>query len=400
MPDAALLLQAHRLRHDAEALAAAAALAERFAAGAAARDRERRLPHEEVAAFYASGLGAISVPKAYGGAAVSAITLGEVVARLAAADGSLAQIPQNHTAFLELLSYSQDEAQKRKFFSLALEGASFGNGLAERYGKTTKEISTKLSRDAEGFRLDGQKFYATGASFSRFVPIGAVDEKGRVFRVVVPAGTPGLSSIDNWSGIGQRTTASGTVTLQEVRVPDDHVIAVHEFAPRPNLYGAVSQFYQAAIDLGLARGALKETMRFVRESARPWIDSGKETAAEDPLTISEIGALQYRLHAAEALLERAGEQLDRAGAQLDAKSQAASSIAVAEAKVLTTEIALEAASKLFELGGARAALAKHGFDRCWRDARVHTLHDPVRWKVHTIGDHALNGAPLPAHAWI
>jgi SfnB family sulfur acquisition oxidoreductase len=400
MPDAVHHPQANRLRHDAEALAAAAELAERFAAGAAERDRERRLPHAEVAAFYAAGLGAIRVPKAYGGAAVSAITLGEVVARLAAADGSLAQIPQNHTAFLELLSYSLNEAQKQFFFTQALAGASFGNGLAERYGKTTKEISTRLSRDEKGYRLDGQKFYATGALFSRFVPIGAVDEAGRVFRVVMPAGTKGLSIVDDWSGIGQRTTASGTVTLQEARVPDDHVIAVHEFAGQPNLYGAVSQYYQAAIDLGLARGALKETIRFVRESARPWIDSGKETAAEDPLTIAEVGALQYRLHAAEALMERAGEQLDRAAAQLDAKAQAASSIAVAEAKVLTTEIALEAASKLFELGGARAALAKHGFDRYWRDARVHTLHDPVRWKLHAIGNHALNDAALPAHAWI
>lgn len=230
--------------------------------------------------------------------------------------------------------------------------------------------------------------------------VGAVDEAGRLYRVIVSAGTPGLDIVDNWSGIGQRTTASGTVTLRAVRVPDDHAVAVHEFISDPNLYGTFSQFYQAAIDLGIARRAFREMLRFVRESARPWIDFGKDTAAEDMLTIGEVGALQYRLHAAEAMMERAGEQLDRAAAALDATGQAASSIAVAEAKVLTTEIALEAASKLFELGGARAALAAHGFDRYWRDARVHTLHDPVRWKVHAIGDHALNGSRLPLHAWI
>jgi SfnB family sulfur acquisition oxidoreductase len=340
------------------------------------------------------------VPKAHGGPAVSAVTLAEVVARLATVDGSLAQIPQNHTAFLELLANAPDAAQREKFFSLALAGASFGNALAERFGKTTKEISTKLSRDAAGYRLDGQKFYATGALFSRFVPIGAVDEAGRPFRVVVSAGTKGLTIIDDWNGMGQRTTASGTVILEEVRVPDDHVIPVHEFAGKPSLYGPVSQLYQAAIDLGIARGALAETVCFVRSSARPWMDSGKETAAEDPLTIAEIGTLHCRLVAAEVLIERAGEQIDRAALQLDAAAQAASSIAVAEAKVLTTQIALDTASKLFELGGTRAALATHGFDRYWRDARTHTLHDPVRWKLYAVGNYALNAALPPAHAWI
>ena len=77
---------------------------------------------------------------------ISAVTLAEIFATISAADPSLGQIPQNHTAFLELLRYSQDEAQKRKFFSLALQGASFGNALAERHGKTTKDISTQLTR--------------------------------------------------------------------------------------------------------------------------------------------------------------------------------------------------------------------------------------------------------------
>jgi hypothetical protein len=52
----------------------------------------------------------------------------------------------------------------------------------------------------------------------------------------------------------------------------------------------------------------------------------------------------------------------------------------AEAKVLTTEVAIQATNKLFELAGTRSTLAQHNFDRHWRNARAHTLHDPVRWK--------------------
>ncbi len=96
-----------------------------------------------------------------------------------------------------------------------------------------------------------------------------------------------------------------------------------------------------------------------------------------------------------SLLERAGRVLDRATAEPDAESVAAASIAVAEARALTTEVALLAGSKLIELGGSRACLAELGLDRHWRNARVHTLHDPVRWKYHAVGDYYLNGRLPP-----
>jgi SfnB family sulfur acquisition oxidoreductase len=385
---------------DAEAIATARSLANMFAENAAARDETRALPHDEVAAFYRSGLGAVIIPRDYGGAGVSAVTIAEIFAAISAADPSLGQIPQNHTAFLELLRYSLDEAQKRKFFALALQGASFGNALAERYGKTTKDITTKLTRRGADYVLNGQKFYATGALFSAYVPIGAVDDEGRIYRVIVPRAAPGLAIIDDWNGMGQRTTASGTVTLENVAVPADHVIHVHEFAALPNLYGPMSQIIQAAIDLGIARAAIAETIAFVKIRARPWMDSGKDSAAEDPFIISQIGKLEISLHAAEAMLERAGETIDASRMRLDADAQVRSSIAVAEAKVLTTEIAIEATNKLFELGGTRSAMADLKLDRHWRNARTHTLHDPVRWKFYAVGNHHLNGVAPPKHAWI
>jgi SfnB family sulfur acquisition oxidoreductase len=388
------------IANDHQAIETARGLAASFAENAAARDEARALPYAEVAAFYRAGLGAVIIPRAYGGAGVSAVTIAEIFAIISAADPSLGQIPQNHTAFLELLRYSRDEAQKRKFFGLALQGASFGNALAERHGKTTKDISTRLSRAGEDYVLNGQKFYATGALFSTYVPIGAVDDEGRIHRVIVRRGTLGLTVIDDWNGMGQRTTASGTVTLENVTVPADHVIHVHQFATQPSLYGPVSQLIQAAIDLGIARAAIAETIAFVRTRARPWMDSGKDTAAEDPFIISNIGKLEIDLHAAEAMLDRAGETIDASREALDEAAQTRSSIAVAEAKVLTTEIAIAATNKLFELGGTRSAMADLNLDRHWRNARTHTLHDPVRWKFYAIGNHHLNGAPPPKHAWI
>ena len=100
------------------------------------------------------------------------------------------------------------------------------------------------------------------------------------------------------------------------------------------------------------------------------------------------------------MLERAGRVVDEAVREPSEASVAAASIAVAEAKILTTEIALLASSKLFELSGTRSVLAAHNLDRHWRNARTHTLHDPVRWKPHHIGNYVLNDRLPPRHAWL
>jgi alkylation response protein AidB-like acyl-CoA dehydrogenase len=158
---------------------------------------------------------------------------------------------------------------------------------------------------------------------------------------------------------------------------------------------------QAAIDAGIARAAVADTIDFVRHRARPWVDAGVDAARREPFTIAEVGKLQIELHAAEALLARAARTLDEVASHpVDADSAARASIAVAEAKALTTEIALLASEKLFELAGSRATLAEWNLDRHWRNARTHTVHDPVRWKYHAVGAYWLNGTRPARHSWI
>lgn len=125
-----------------------------------------------------------------------------------------------------------------------------------------------------------------------------------------------------------------------------------------------------------------------------------EHGYEDPHTIHAVGDVSIRVHAADALLARAGRILDIASAAADEKTVAAASIAVAEVKSLGTEVAQLASTKLIELGGARSTLESYGLDRYWRNARTHSLHDPVRWKYHHIGNFYLNGAPPPRHGAI
>ncbi|MEU0585171.1 SfnB family sulfur acquisition oxidoreductase [Streptomyces sp. NPDC006132] len=386
---------------DAEALAVAANLAADFRKDAAERDARRRLPHAEVERLSASGLLAVTVPAEFGGADVGAQTLAEIFRLLAAADASLAQIPQSHFVYVNVLRRQGSPRQQEFFFGEVLRGKRFGNAQSEAGTKHVQDIRTRLARHPDGsYVLDGVKHYSTGALFAHWIPVLARTEDDTLHVAYVPRDAPGLTVVDDWDGMGQRTTASGTVRLEAVPVPADRVVPHHLTFRGPQLHGAVAQLLHAAIDAGIASGALAEAVEFVRTKSRPWfesVDEGHETAAEDPLLIQRFGELAIRVRAAEALLREAAGAVDAARADLTDDSAAEASIAVATAKVTAAEAAVEVGSALFEVAGTRSALDSLGLHRHWRDARTHTLHDPTRWKVQHIGRYVLNGTRPPRH---
>ena len=398
---APLLLAAQVLRTDNEALEAARALAASAREHAGKRDQQRKLPWSHIEAFTRSGLGSISIGREFGGPKVSFVTLAEVFAIISAADPALGQIPQNQVGILSLIAATATQAQKDQLFTSVLQGWRIGNAGPERGSKNTLDLKARITADGDDFVINGQKFYSTGALFAHWIAVKAINDHGKPVMAFVRRGTPGLRVVDDWSGFGQRTTASGTVLLNNVRVEAELVVDSSRLNDAPNIQGAVSQLIQAAIDLGIARGAIADTISFVRERSRPWIDAKVERNSDDPYVIADIGKLHIELHAAEALLRKAGRVLDEvSAAAIDAHAAARASIAVAEAKVLTTELSLLASEKLFELAGSRATLAEFNLDRHWRNARVHTLHDPVRWKYHAIGAYRLNGTLPARHSWI
>src|SRR5580700_9065383 len=205
-----------RIRDDAGALAVADEVSAKLAAGAAARDRERILPHEEMELVSDAGLLAITVPKAYGGAGVRAGTVARAIAALSRADGSIGQIPQNHFFMLEGLRLQGTEEQKRFFCGRVLAGARLGNALSETGTKTAHDHATRITRDGTIFRLNGRKFYSTGVLFAHWVAVVANDENNVSTIAFVPRETKGITIVDDWSGFGQRTTGSGTTLLDNV----------------------------------------------------------------------------------------------------------------------------------------------------------------------------------------
>ncbi|MBS7537363.1 SfnB family sulfur acquisition oxidoreductase [Ancylobacter lacus] len=390
---------AHIISSDAEAIEVASKLAAEFEKEAARRDRERIWPLAELDAFSQSGLWSINVPKAFGGPEVSYATLAKVVEIISAADSSIGQISQNHLGVVAAIRTVSDPDQQKLLFGEILKGTRFGNAFSEFGSKRAADFETRFTDAGDHVVVNGRKFYATGAILAHLVPIVALDDEGRAWYAIADRNAPGLSVIDDWSSFGQRTTLSGTVLIENVKVPKTHLVPGYKGYVEPTADGAIFQIIQVAVDTGIAKAAIDETVRFVRNRSRAWIDSGQEYAWQDPYTIQAIGDLTLRLHAAQALQDKAGWAIDAAVANPNADTVAQAQLVTAEAKILSTEVAIAATNKLFELAGTRSTLAEHNLDRHWRNARTHTLHDPVRWKYAILGNHALNGEKPPLHAW-
>ncbi|WP_433724339.1 SfnB family sulfur acquisition oxidoreductase [Nocardia sp. CA-129566] len=399
-------IAADRIESATQAYSVAAQLASEFAAGAAARDLGRELPFAEVDRLAASGLLAITVPAAFGGADLPPSAVAEVVRVLAAADPNIAQIPHSHFVYLNLLRLAGSGDQQLRYFGQVLAGARIANAQSERGGATVADIATKVRPLDNRFRIDGIKFYCTGSLFADLLAVlTRLDDPEQrsglapgEYIAYLPAATPGVRIIDDWNGIGQRTTGSGTIEFENVVVERDQLIARSAAVHAPTGYGAYAQLLHAAIDTGIARGALTAATEFVRTSSRPWFESGVARAVDDPLLIQRFGELSVAVSAAEATLTAAGVAVDAAvGA---AEFVASASLAVATAKVLADRAANEVSAALFEVGGTRSAAADLNLHHYWRNARTHTLHDPVRWKYQHIGRALLHDTAPPLHGVI
>lgn len=385
---------AHIIQTDAEALEIAQNLAQQFKTHAIQRDAERILPFNEIETYSQSGLWAITVPKEYGGAEVSSYTVAQIIALMSGVDGSIGQIPQNHFYALEVLRNTGSEEQKRKLYTEVLQGARFGNALAEFKTKNAAHKQTSIKKTEQGYEVNGEKFYCTGSLFAQRIPTLVKDENNREFLAFIPRESLGVELIDDWSGFGQRTTGSGTVKFNHVSVLAEDIIPFDTAFTTLTLVGPFAQIMHAAIETGIARAAFEETLIRVHQ-ARPWIDSGVNSASQDPLTKYELGRIIADVRASEVLLKRAAYSIDAARPSPNAENIAKASLDVAKVRAHSTETALKASSKLIELAGSRGSQREDGLDRFWRNARVHTLHDASRWKYYFIANHLLNGVLPP-----
>ncbi|MGD0699204.1 MAG: acyl-CoA dehydrogenase family protein [Trebonia sp.] len=378
-----------------------------FAEGAPERDLSGEHPDELVRALADAGFGRLRVPREYGGFDVDLPTLVEFLAEAGQADSNIPQIWRGHFTTTEILRAEVDDQVRAKWLGVIGDGAIFGNAQSEPSASVAAApdadssgwgaITTRVRAGADGRRLvSGTKFYSTGSRFADFIRAAVIDEAGHRGFVVIPARHPGVTHVDDWDGIGQRQTGSGTTLFDAVPVEDLGDVGRY----KESLRGLDSfvQLVHLANLAGIARSIVAETVTVVRGRTRTSLHALTRTASQDPEVLGVVGTLQVRRLTADALTRHAARRLEdahRSGAEADYTLAYQDTSA---AQVAVIEAVLDAATTAFNAGGSSATLNSVHLDRHWRNARTLASHNPLIYKPRIVGEYLVNGtAPLPGY---
>lgn len=376
---------------------------ERIGGGALDRERNRTRAHEAMAWLREAGFGALRVPAALGGHGAGLQQLFALLVELGAADPNLPQILRAHFAFVDGLFGDEDAERAERWMRMVADGALFGAAMAE-LGPVTGTATRLTPAPAGGWRLDGTKYYSTGTLYADWIVAVAAEGEDRVL-LAVEATAPGVTREDDWDGFGQRLTGSGTTRFEDVAVGTDQVLRRSSQArvPADSFMTAYYQLFHLATLAGIGRAVLRDAVAFVQPRTRTFALPGKAVPREDPLVQRVVGRLASLAFSAETLAARVAASLEeasdawQAGVADDPRLLAVEMEAFQAQQVVLPQV-LEAATLLFEVGGASAVSETLGLDRHWRNARVLASHNPAIQRERMIGDYMLNGA-VPGDGW-
>ena len=378
-------------------VAKAIELRQAFHQDAVQRDKLGGRPTEQIRLLKQSGLPSAQIPIQYGGQGASWLSILRVVREFARTDGSLAHLFGYHHLPLNLVLFRGSNAQKDHL----LRASAAGNLVWGNSGNAMSKTSSGRRID-NGWLVNGKRPFSSGSHIADYIQISFENVDGDRLTAAVPADRDGIIIEDDWDGIGQRQTGSGTVSFHDLEIEDDELISspAIPLTPYTSLTSLLQQSVLLNVFVGSAQGALEEGQAYTTTSSRPWIYSGVEKRTDDPWIKRQYGDLYIRTLAAAELADKAARSLDAAfhqGPGLTHEDRGAAAIDIATANIYAGEIGLAVSSEIFEVMGARSATTANGFDRFWRNVRTHTLHNPAEYKKRTIGTWLLTGElPTPA----
>jgi len=376
-------------------------VAERVAAvlgeDALARDRANAQPFAEAELLKASGLTTLLDPAEWGGGGAHWESALRAVRILARTDASIAQLLGYHYINSANIALVAPAGERERWYR---------ESIAARWiwGDSVNPVDPNLTltADGDGYRLNGFKRYSTGSGVGEALLVNAVveggPEHGRFAFLVLPYGHPGVELVDDWDNLGQRLSASNTVTYRDVRVEARHLLGFGTDEPVQSLVTPGIQLVFGNLYLGIAQGALAQAKALTNARPNAWFLSGADTYREDPFVQRLYGELVSRVAAVEALADRVNRRFDEvigAPGGVDARARAALEIEVARLKVVSSDTAVDVTTRVFEATGTSSTATRVGLDLHWRNVRTHSLHDPVDYKKLEVGANFLTGAVQP-----
>ena len=371
--------------------------ADELASDVLERDRANQDPFQEIDLLRRHNLINLLVPKELGGAGAHWETALHVIRILAGTDGSIAQLVAYHYINQgSIVFYGEPAAQADWLRRSADAQWVWGDSV------NPVDPTLELTPSGDGYRLNGFKRFSTGSSVGDVIIINALVKggttDGEILAFVLERSRSGLELKGDWDFLGQRLSASGSVQYNDVSVRPEDILGVVGDEPfstlvTPGIQLAFGNFY-----LGVAQGALARGRDILRGRTNSWFLSTAETYAQDPVFQRTVGELVARTASVEALADVLNRKFDDAiakGAAITAEERSDLAILIAQLKVVSTEVGLEVAHRIFEVTGSSSTSNSVGLDLFWRNIRTHSLHDPVDYKKIEVGANYLLGEVQP-----
>ncbi|MGI5423464.1 acyl-CoA dehydrogenase family protein [Streptomyces sp. CA-179760] len=373
--------------------------ADDLATDAVARDQAGKPPFDEVSRLRESGLLTLLIPAGLGGGGEDWPTAYAAVREIAAADAAIGQLLGCHYFMSWSARFFTDPALAA---GLAQRSAAaqwcWGGGLARQ------EPALSLGRNAQGYVLNGRQSYAAGVLVADRLAVRAVrSDTGEPLAVVVDPALPGVVIDGDTDPFGQRLAAGGSAEFDAVPVSPGDVLgslAADEevLSPRTALVSPVGRLLSVQLRLGMAEGVLAEAREYSRSGHSPWHPDWPVGSPQDPQVLTAYGELTVLTRSASALADQARDAVREGlarGEDLGYEEYAEISVLVAMAEAAASKAVQESTARALDIIGVRSASARLGFDRFWRNARTHTLYEPVAHRLRDVGDYFLNGAHPP-----
>lgn len=373
----------------------------KIAEGALEREQNTILPFEPIQWLKQAGFGALRIPVQYGGTGVSLPQLFALLTELAQADSNLVQALRGHFAFVEDRLIAHRDEDQQRWFNRFVQGDLVGNAWTEVGAVKIGEVITRVTKGSNGrLEVNGSKYYSTGSIFADWIDLYVFDEVNQR-AVIAPVSRHdiGVSILDDWDGFGQKTTGSGTLTLKQVYVDEQDLIA---FEQRFKYQTAFYQQFHLATLTGIAQAAVATFSQEVRARQRIFSHGNADLARYDSQVLQVIGQASAQAYASQAITEKVSDALQLAylrhfdGTEVqEHQANITAELESAQGQVVVSKLVLDLTSHLFNALSASAASRAKQLDRFWRNARTVASHNPIIYKEKVIGDYEVNDADLP-----
>ena len=341
---------------------------------AAEIDEQERFPQETVEKMAKLGIFGIPVPKQYGGAGGDNIMYSIAVEELSRCCATTGVVVSAHTSLCmsPILQFGTEE-QKMKYVPKLASGEWIGAfGLTEpNAGTDAAGQQTTAVLDGEEWVINGNKIFITNAGHADVYIVIAMTDKSLgtkgISAFIVEATTPGFSIGKKELKMGIRGSATAELIFNNVRIP------------KANLLGKVGEGFKIAMmtldggrigiasqALGIAQGALDETVKYTKERKQ----FGK-AIAKFQNTQFQMADLKTKIEAARLLVRSAAFKED----EHVANPRVNFSADAAMAKLYAAEVAMEVTTKCVQFHGGYGYTREYPVERMMRDAKITEIYE-------------------------